>query len=265
MKKRVIAILTAAMAMSMVTTAYAADDDAKGTGVPLTVYSNSGSDGRGDWLTERAAQDGFDIQYVGLAPAEMMARLNAEKYAPIADVAFGMYTSIWESLKKQDLLTAYKPVWADEVSEGLNDTEDYYHAIVKQGILLAYDKNQMSEEEAPTDWTDLWTKDEYKGKYEYTSTGLGGATVRHVLIGILSRYQDENGKLGISEEGWEQIAAYYENGVPSEEGVDLYAHIADADNSILMGQIWSSGIQARDEQYGTDTGYVVPECGKLCW
>ena len=29
----------------------------------------------------------------------------------------------------------------------------------------------------------------------------------------------------------------------------------------MMGQIWSSGIEARDEQYGTDTGYVVPECG----
>lgn len=261
MKKRMIAILAAAMAIGMtMTTSYAAEE-VKGTGVTLTVYSNSVSDGRGDWLADRAAEDGFKIQYVSLAPAEMITRLNAEKYSPIADVAFGMYTSVWETLKKQELLTVYKPAWADEVSEGLNDTEDYYHAIVKQAILLAYDKNQLSEEEAPTDWTDLWTKDEYKGKYEYTGNGLGGATVRHVLTGILSRYQDENGKLGISDEGWEQIAAYYENGVPSEEGVDLYAHISDPDNPVMMGQIWSSGIEARDEQYGTDTGYVVPECG----
>lgn len=262
MKKRMLAILTAAVASGMVLmTAGAEEAEVKGTGEKLTIYSNSVSDGRGDWLTERAAQDGFDIQYVDLAPAEMITRLNAEQYAPIADVAFGMYTSVWESLKKQELITAYKPVWADEVSEGLNDSEDYYHAIVKQAILLAYDKNQLGESDAPADWTDLWTKDEYKGKYEWTSNGLGGATVRHVLTGILSRYRDDNGKLGISEEGWEQIAAYYQNGVPSEEGVDLYAHIADQDNPVIFGQIWSSGIEARDEQYGVDTGYVVPECG----
>ena len=187
MKKRMIAILAAAMAIGMtMTTSYAAEE-VKGTGVTLTVYSNSVSDGRGDWLADRAAEDGFKIQYVSLAPAEMITRLNAEKYSPIADVAFGMYTSVWETLKKQELLTVYKPAWADEVSEGLNDTEDYYHAIVKQAILLAYDKNQLSEEEAPTDWTDLWTKDEYKGKYEYTGNGLGGATVRHVLTGIVKR------------------------------------------------------------------------------
>lgn len=260
MKKRMMAILTAAVASSMVFMTAGAEE-VKGSGETLTVYSNSVSDGRGDWLTERAAQDGFDIQYVDLAPAEMLTRLNAEKYAPIADVAFGMYTSVWETLKKQELLTAYKPVWADEVSEGLNDKEDYYHAIVKQAILLIYDKNQLGEADAPTDWPDLWTNEAYTGKYEWTSTGLGGATPRHVLTGILSRYRDDEGKLGISDEGWEQIAAYYQNGMPSEEGVDLYAHIADTDNPVVLGQIWSSGIAARDEQYGTDTGYVTPECG----
>ena len=39
----------------------------------------------------------------------------------------------------------------------LNDPEGYYHAIVKQAILLVHDKKQVSDAEAPSDWVDLWT------------------------------------------------------------------------------------------------------------
>lgn len=209
---------------------------------------------------ERAKQDGFDLQYVDLPAADVQSRLIAEKSAPIADVTFGLNSIIWESLKSEDILTAYKPTWADEVSDGLNDPDDYYHATVKQAILLTYDLNQISEDEAPKDWTDLWEKDQFHGKYEY-QTSLGGGTVRNVLAGILTRYADESGDLGISDEGWKAIQSYYQNGVPSESGVDLYAKIADSSSPVVMGQMWSSGIEARDEQYGVKTGYAVPDIG----
>lgn len=232
----------------------------KGTGVSLTVYSNSVSDGRGDWLVERAAQDGFTLQYLDAGAAEVQSRLIAEKNAPIADVVFGLNSIIWESLKAEDILIPYTPAWADEVSEGLNDPDGYYHAIVKQAILLVYDTNQISEADAPTDWLDLWQNEAFRGKYEYASA-LTGGTTRNVIAGILVRYADPNGDLGISDEGWEAIAQYYEYGVPDESGVDLYAKISDTSNPVLCGQMWSSGIEARDEQYGTVTSYVVPEVG----
>ena len=49
------------------TAASAADNTPsnKGTGVTLTVYTNSETDGRDEWLIERAAQDGFRL--IGLA------------------------------------------------------------------------------------------------------------------------------------------------------------------------------------------------------
>ena len=46
--------------------------------------------------------------------------------------------------------------------------------------------------------------------------------MRNVLAGILTRFTDPNGDLGISEEGWNNIAEYYKHGVPNESGVDLY-------------------------------------------
>lgn len=265
MKKTMTMVLAMTMAMGIFvyggdTKVEAADDTVKGTGTTITVYTNSGSDGRGDWLIERAEEDGFSLQLVQADGIDIQNRLVAEKESPIADVIFGLNSISWEALKNVDVLTDYVPVWAEEVVDGLNDPEGYYHATVRQGIFLVYDANQVVDSDAPTDWIDLWTKDEFKETYEY-KTSLSGSTNQVVLSSILTRYADPEGDLGISDEGWEQIDQYYQNGVPSEEGVDVYALIGDHDNPVQFGQIWSSGIAARDEQYGTDTHYVVPEIG----
>ena len=232
----------------------------RGTGIPLTIYSNSVSDGRGEWLVERASQDGYKIQYVDAGAADIQNRLIAEKNSPIADVTFGLNSIIFEALKSEDMFIQYKPSWSDEVSKGLNDSDENYHAIVKQAILLVYDSNQIKEEDAPKDWIDLWTKQEFEGKYEI-HTSLGGGTVRNVIAGILDRYKDSNGDLGVSNEGWQELEQYYKKGVPSEAGLDLYAKISDTSNEVKFGQMWSSGIEARDKQYGTNTKYVVPSIG----
>ena len=174
---------------------------------------------------------------------------------------YGLNAIIWNDLISRDLLVSYDaPSWAAEVSEGLNDPNGYYYAIVKQAIVLAYDKNQVSEEDAPTDWTDLWTNEKFFGKYE-ASGRLTAGTTRNVIAGILSRYSDPNGELGVSDEGWEAIAAYYQHGVPNEEGVDSYAQIANPNSPVLMCQMWSSGVIQYDEMYGTSTGVAKPEVG----
>lgn len=179
---------------------------------------------------------------VGAGAADTQNRLLAEKASPIADVVFGLNAIIWESLKAENILIPFVPEWADEIPAGLNDDEGYYHAIVKQAILLVYDQNQLTEDQAPTDWPDLWTKPEFDKKYEYL-TSLAGGTVRNVITGILTRYADPNGDLGIAQEGWDAIAEYYKHGVPNEDGVDLYAQIASENSTVVCGQMWSSGVE----------------------
>ena len=194
MKKKLISILLCAgMVISLAGCGETgkeekAENEAK-KGETLTIYTNSGSDGRGEWLEEKAKEAGFDIQFIDAGAAETQSRLIAEKNAPVADVVFGLNSIIWSSLKSEDILTEYVPKWAGEVESELNDPDGFYHATVKQAILLCYDENQISEEEAPKDWPDLWQKEEFHGKYEYL-TGLSGGTVRNVLAGILTRYAD---------------------------------------------------------------------------
>ena len=130
------------------TAASAADNTPsnKGTGVTLTVYTNSETDGRDEWLIERAAQDGFKVQVVGAGAADTQNLLLSEKASPIAVVVFGLNAIIWECLKAENILIPFVPEWADEIPAGLNDDEGYYHAIVKQAILLVYDQNQLTED-----------------------------------------------------------------------------------------------------------------------
>ena len=50
----------------------------KGTGVTLNIYTNSGADGRGEWLTERAAKDGFKVQVVDAGAADTLHKASSD-------------------------------------------------------------------------------------------------------------------------------------------------------------------------------------------
>ena len=77
--KKVLAMVLALLLVAGAVPFATAEGLPQGTGVTLTIYTNSGSDGRGDWLVERAAQDGFTIQYIEGGAAEIQNRLLAEK------------------------------------------------------------------------------------------------------------------------------------------------------------------------------------------
>ncbi len=264
MKKVLALVLVLCMSLA-VCSAFAEGEpvgvECKGTGIELTVYTNSGSDGRKEWLEERAAKDGYKLAIMETGANGVQDRLKNEAANPIADVVFGLNAIIWNDLIAHDVLVAYDaPSWTADVDPGLNDPNGYYYAIVIQAILLAYDTNQIDPEAAPKDWPDLWEKEEFWGKYE-SQIKLTGGTTRNVLAGILSRYADPEGELGVSDEGWAAIEAFFAHGTPVEDGVNLYAQIVNPDSPVIMGQMWSSGVLQYDGTYGTATGVAVPECG----
>ena len=260
MKKLIALVLSLIMVFSL-SCAIAEGANTKGTGVALTIYTNSGSSGRADWLTQRAAEDGFKLAILEEGAGAVQQRIIGEAANPICDVVFGLNAIIWNDLISRDLLVPYAaPSWADEVSAGLNDPNGYYYAIVKQAILLAYDANQVAEADAPKDWLDLWNDEKFYGKYE-TQIKLTGGTTRNVIAGILCRYLDPNGELGVSDEGWKQMELYYEHGTLAESGVDLYAQMINPNSPVLMGQMWSSGVTQYDATYGVKSGVAIPEVG----
>jgi iron(III) transport system substrate-binding protein len=230
------------------------------SGEMLVVYTNSNSEGRGEWLTEKAKEAGFNIEIVGAAGGDATNKLIAEKNNPVADVVYGLNNVYYEQLKTEDVLEPYTPSWSGEVDESLADPgkDKAYWPLVQQAIVLTYNADQVTEEDAPKDWTDLWGEDEYKDRYERV-TGMGGATTQLVMAGILSRYRDEDGDLGVSDKGWKEIEKYFTNGVPAVQDQDLFARFAAGE--VEFGQMPSSSIPGREEAYGVTAGVVVPKDG----
>jgi iron(III) transport system substrate-binding protein len=228
-------------------------------GGTLIVYTNSNSDGRGEWVTEKAAEAGIEIEIVGLGGADLANRIVAEKNNPVGDVVFGLNNMYFETLKAEEAITAYEPSWAAEVDQESGDPDDgAFWPLVEQAIVTVYDTNKVSESEAPKDTSDLWNDDSYKGRYE-VNTALGQATPQLILAGLLTQYVDEDGDLGVSDKGWAEVEKYFANGSPAVEGTDLYARLTR--DEVDYGVIPSSGITARDAEYGTTTGVIAPEVG----
>ncbi|MBT2597393.1 extracellular solute-binding protein [Arthrobacter sp. ISL-72] len=233
---------------------------AAASGDTLVVYTNSNGEGRGEWLTQKAAEAGFKIEIVGAGGADATNKLIAEKNNPIADVAFGLNNMYFVQIKAADAIEAYEPAWAAEVDASLGDGDDEkaYWPLVKQAILLGYNSDKITPEQAPKDWTDLWSKDEFKTRYERV-TGLGTATAQLVFAGILSRYKDESGELGISDGGWKQVEQYFQNGSPAVAKTDLFARIASGE--VDMGQMPSSIVAEREKSFKVNVETVVPSVG----
>lgn len=227
------------------------------SGQTLIVYTNSNSDGRAEWLTSQAAAAGFNIQIVGQGGGDTTNKLIAEKNNPVADVVFGLNNMYFETLEAADVLTDYTPSWSDEVDPALGDADasKSYWPVVQQGILLACNS---AAAQLPAAWPDMWNDAQFHGRYQ-SETSLGGATTQLTFAGILSRYRDANGTLGISDDGWAQIQGYFDYGSPAEQGVDMYVRMASG--AIECGQMWSSGVPKFEQTYNITTAVVKPSYG----
>lgn len=222
----------------------------------LVIYTNANSDGRGEWLEAEAEEAGFNITIVGAGGADLTNRLISEGTNPIADVVYGLNTMFYEQLKENNIIQEYVPAWSDEVASGINDPEGYYHGLVQQALLLSYNPNVYDETTAPQSYLDLIEKEEFAGKYE-SPNKLDQATPRLIISSILVQYQDEDGELGISDEGWAAIEKFLQNGVSTPEGEDFYALLASEE--VPVGTLVSGTLQAKEEQYGVGAEFISPE------
>lgn len=170
----------------------AAETQEKGTGDrKLVVYSNTDEAGA-KAMEDVGKEIGITVTVVRLnGGGEVTDRIMAEKNNPTADIVYGINHIGFARLKAADCLQPFTPEWNDKVENGLKDPDGYYYGVGISAILLAYNPEAVGEN-VPSDWTDLWTKPEWKGKY-FVNPSTSGGTTQLVLSGILNRYRDDNG------------------------------------------------------------------------
>jgi iron(III) transport system substrate-binding protein len=224
----------------------------------LVIYSNSASNGRGDWLEEQANEAGYNIEIVEGGGGEIVNRLIAEKNNPLADIVYGPAEADFNRLKDEDILTPFEVTWTESVPENFNVGDGHFYPLVTQPKMLVYNTDIYTEETAPKDFADLWGNEEFHGKY-HVNTDMGSNSNRAVIAGILVRHLDPNGELGVSQEGWDAIKAYFDNGYKTPEGEKDFANLASGD--VPVSFTYASGLKGNMEEYGHNAGIVYPEIG----
>lgn len=115
MKKGVIITAVAVAAMTLLAGCGSTDKQENGKkDEKIIVYSNSVSEGRGDFLKEKAKEKGFNLEIVDLGGNDLLNRVIAEKDAPIADVVFGMNQMMFSKIDAENILAAYGSCFVGE-------------------------------------------------------------------------------------------------------------------------------------------------------
>lgn len=235
------------------------DEAPTATGQNIIIYTNAGSNGRQEWLTEKAAEVGFNITVVHIKGGDLTNRIIAEKNNQVADMVFGLNAMEFERLKKQDLLVQYTPAWVGEVDMELGDAEEgYYYPLAIQPLFMIYNSEALSDAEMPKSWEDLAENEAFKEKY--TITSLGSATGQSLMAGVLVRYLDENGTYGVSDEGWAMMKSLVQSGKLVTDDQDEIQDLIDGKYPVSM-TYGSRMLQKRAEYEFEAIDAIIPEYG----
>lgn len=219
----------------------------------LIIYTNSGSNGRDEWLKTTAKEAGYNIEVVQIQGGDLSNRIISEKNNPQADIVFGLNAMEYEKLKAEEVLDQWEPEWKDQVDMSLGDEDGYYYPIVIQPLV-----NIMNAEleNYPEDVTDLLSE-EWTDKY--TILNFGGGTGKTLLAGLLVRYADEDGEYGISDEGWDTVKQWIQNGHMEQDGEDYVGNVISG--TVPICEMWGSGVIQNQEERDYEFKILSPEIG----
>lgn len=226
----------------------------------VLVYSNSLAGGRQEWIDEKATEAGFEMQFVEAGGGEVLNRLLAESSSPQADVAFGMDEAMFFELKDEDLLVEFEPGWISDIAKEANVGEMYFHPLMEQRIFLMYNPEYVTEEQAPKNWQDLSKMPDFEKKYRVPAQ-LGSGTDQKAILSILLQYIDEDGDLGIAQEGWDEVKAYLANGYQTPENEEQLQNFAEG--KVPISYHFLGGVPNAEEEFGFKAMPIDPPQGVI--
>lgn len=152
---------------------------------------------------EFTKKTGVPVEFINLK-GELADRIRSEKDNPQADIMFGGDTATYMVLQSEGCYAPTSPSWANDVDEAYKEAEGYWYGTYRTPMVLFYNTEAMTAEEAPADWTDL-TKEEYAGKI-VTRDSLS-SSMRSTIVSLV-----QNIKANDSEEAaWSFIEALGKN------------------------------------------------------
>jgi iron(III) transport system substrate-binding protein len=185
-------------------------------GKEITVYS-AGPDGLSEKMKVAFEEKtGVKVNLFQGTTGKILAKLEAEKGKPLADVLVLASLSSMDSLKQAGELQAYpEAIGKDKLNVDWTDADDFYFGYSASALGITYNTKNVTE--VPKDWSDL-ANETWKETFNMPDPSLSGSAL-DFLYGYTS-----------TDQGWDTLDAVItgeKNATIS--GVDYMAYKAKAD------------------------------------
>lgn len=124
----------------------------------LLIYTPHGQDMLRDFIARyRQANPDVNVEFVDIGAQEILARLRAERGRPQADIWWGAAHTTFQTGADENLLTPYKPTWADKIPPEARDTQEpgRWYGTYETPEVIVYNSEVLTPAEAPHDWDDV--------------------------------------------------------------------------------------------------------------
>lgn len=160
----------------------------------VVVYSTHGESLLELVADEFEKETGVKVDFINLK-GELADRVRAEKANPQSDVMYGAPSSVFLELKGEELFAPCHPSWAGQIDPLFKDAEGYWFGTIQTPVLMFFNRELISREQAPKDWSDL-VKPQYKNLLVFRNALSSSA--RATYSSLLQQYEKQNDL----ESGW---------------------------------------------------------------
>lgn len=217
-------------------------------GKEITVYS-AGPDGLSEKMKVAFEEKtGVKVNLFQGTTGKILAKLEAEKGKPLADVLVLASLSSMDSLKQAGELQAYpEAIGKDKLNVDWTDTDDFYFGYSASALGITYNTKNMTE--VPKDWSDL-ANESWKETFNMPDPSLSGSAL-DFLYGYTS-----------TDQGWDMLTSWFENGmqIMGANKSALDAVITGEKNATISGVDYMAYKAKAD---GEPIDIVYPESGTV--
>ncbi|NNG01405.1 MAG: extracellular solute-binding protein [Desulfobacteraceae bacterium] len=104
-----------------------------------------------DGFTEKT---GVKVDFINLK-GELADRVRAEKKNPQADIMYGGPSSLYIHMAREDIFKKTVTTWGPELNPAYKDMNDRWYGVMLTPVVIFYNHQLLSAEEAPKSWADL--------------------------------------------------------------------------------------------------------------
>lgn len=166
----------------------------------VVIYSTHGEDMIEIVADAFEEETGVKVEFINLK-GELSDRVRAEKENPQSDVMYGGSSAVFMELQAEDLFEAYAPSWADQVDPLFKDADNFWLGTIQTPVMMAYNSDMLTAEEAPTDWADL-ADEKYKDNIVVRNALSSSA--RATMSCLIQQYE----MAGDIDTAWDYLKAF---------------------------------------------------------